>query len=48
MDEVQPLQKEDPNPPEDSILPRKYESFPEWSKRIDAILQEWRVREGRP
>jgi len=42
-----PLQDES-QPPQESILPRVNESFPEWSKRIDAMLQEFRAREDRP
>ena len=47
MDEVQPLVEKDPTPPNDSILPREYETFEEWDRRIMRMLREFQAREGR-
>jgi len=33
--------QENPNPPEDSILPQHNETYEEWSERVDRMLQEF-------
>ena len=37
--------KEEPQPPHESILPREYETFEQWDRRITRMLKEFRARE---
>jgi hypothetical protein len=47
MDEAHPYQEQGPFPSDESILPSLNESFPQWSERVDRMLRERRVKEGR-